>query len=628
MVDDGSPEEGHLDISGRFNATNPKKPPRRLQPWERDPLSLQYKNAASFETPVSTDIGNFFRLLLTLVKGVWNGDMADFELLSSVYFPQPPEEKKERTTAPQQEEPPRRQTGQPETGAPGTGAPKTEAPEIKTPPAGTPGTEPSTPATQPQTTSPETGTSLPSETRREDKPPARTLPQPAPKTLTREAIAAQKQKALMEEYAREMERVAKDPNHPLHKALKNGQLSPEKFVEHFSKGLPRPPGFNEMLKIILPFEDDKVNEHEPNGGISKYGINSKAHPYLGVKNLSKEEIKKLTPAQIEDLTKQKIRNLSEKEAAEIIKAEYENKLKWPGGDKNLMSFAVRTIALDAAVNGGLESGNRMLRQSYEKAHGDVTKMPEIMIHMRREHYARLIKDEPKKYADYKDGWERRVQTLESLTKRHDMMVPTVSLTANLPFDPKAISDTYHMRHNHPTHGGPSLHRGTDYAMKENTLLPATSAGQVVSAREHTGYGQTLIISHGNGIFEMYAHLNHVLVKEGDLVKKGQGIARSGSTGEGTGAHLHHELWLKKGNDYYAIDERDAVNRNLLDPNVREMLIKKAEKVSDIYSIKPTIMGDIPAEFRDNAELTRRIPAEDEPLVASSAGTKPTDLTIR
>ncbi|MGB4106579.1 MAG: peptidoglycan DD-metalloendopeptidase family protein [Alphaproteobacteria bacterium] len=560
-------------------------------------MSEQHNAASLREPTITQDIGNFFRVLFAFIGGLWKQDMTDFELLSSVYFPpQPESEKKEIPPAEQDERSPE------ETGQPGTEESETQAP--------VPGQEP--PAVSPPSET-KTGQEK-TEPQRAPQKPVKPAPRTQEREKTEQPATKPRKKTPQEEAVDLMREIASDPNHPYRK------LSYKDLLEILTKGAKRPENFNDIINTILPFEgNDKVNEHEPNGGISKYGINSKYYP---VKNSDK-----LTPEELKRAQEEAVRGLTKEKAIEFYRTEYWNKMRWPGGDINKMSAAVKLVAFDAAVNSGVEFGNGLLK----KAGSDVAKMPQKMIDMRRAHYADLISREPEKYGQFKDGWENRLKTLESMIKRPDMLTATASMTAFLPVDPRQhrVSDIYHVRHNHPVHGGESLHRGTDYAMSENTLLPATSAGQVVSAREHNGYGQTLIISHGNGIFEMYAHLNHVLVKEGDIVKRGQGIARSGSTGEGTGPHLHHELWLQKGNDFYAIDELKAVNKNLLDPNVREMLIKNAAaKVSDINFIKPTIKGDIPAEFRDEGlKLTERTHT-DEPLVASSAGTKPTDLTIR
>ena len=60
---------------------------------------------------------------------------------------------------------------------------------------------------------------------------------------------------------------------------------------------------------------------------------------------------------------------------------------------------------------------------------------------------------------------------------------------------------------------------------------------------HPEYGKMIDIDHGNGLVTRYAHAAELLVKEGDLVLRGQAIAKVGTTGRSTGPHLHYEVRL-------------------------------------------------------------------------------------
>ncbi|MEV1286603.1 M23 family metallopeptidase [Micromonospora sp. NPDC049679] len=88
----------------------------------------------------------------------------------------------------------------------------------------------------------------------------------------------------------------------------------------------------------------------------------------------------------------------------------------------------------------------------------------------------------------------------------------------------------------------TMHKGIDYAEPENTPVNAASAGKVYGVgRLYSGYGISVVIDHGNGIFTHYAHLNKTTVKHGRSVEAGQLIGREGSTGDSTGPHLHFEV---------------------------------------------------------------------------------------
>ncbi|UPW17935.1 M23 family metallopeptidase [Agarivorans sp. TSD2052] len=89
------------------------------------------------------------------------------------------------------------------------------------------------------------------------------------------------------------------------------------------------------------------------------------------------------------------------------------------------------------------------------------------------------------------------------------------------------------------------HKGVDIAGKEGTKIRSVGAGVVVWAGSRFGYGNLVEIEHGNGMVTRYAHAKDVLVKEGDVINKGDEIALMGSTGRSTGSHVHFEV-LKNG----------------------------------------------------------------------------------
>lgn len=86
-----------------------------------------------------------------------------------------------------------------------------------------------------------------------------------------------------------------------------------------------------------------------------------------------------------------------------------------------------------------------------------------------------------------------------------------------------------------------VHHGVDIAANYGDPVGAALDGVVVEAGYNDIYGNTLILSHGNGIQTVYGHSSKLLVRVGDEVKKGQIIALAGSTGRSTGPHVHFEL---------------------------------------------------------------------------------------
>ena len=94
---------------------------------------------------------------------------------------------------------------------------------------------------------------------------------------------------------------------------------------------------------------------------------------------------------------------------------------------------------------------------------------------------------------------------------------------------------------HPIFGTQRLHTGIDIGADYGDAIRAADGGVVIHSDWMGGYGNAVIIDHGNGISTLYAHNSQLLVSEGQTVAKGQTVARCGSTGYSTGPHLHFEV---------------------------------------------------------------------------------------
>lgn len=103
-----------------------------------------------------------------------------------------------------------------------------------------------------------------------------------------------------------------------------------------------------------------------------------------------------------------------------------------------------------------------------------------------------------------------------------------------------ISSNFGMR-KHPIYGVDSFHHGIDIAAPEGTPIYPFRKGKVVFSGKQTGFGNIVIVDHGNGFVSKYAHNKINLAKKGDFVDRNSVIALVGNTGRTTGPHLHFEV---------------------------------------------------------------------------------------
>ncbi len=97
----------------------------------------------------------------------------------------------------------------------------------------------------------------------------------------------------------------------------------------------------------------------------------------------------------------------------------------------------------------------------------------------------------------------------------------------------------------PKTGKKTFHRGHDFAGKTGSEVIAVAAGLVIRSEYQKGFGNMIEIKHTDGYSTLYAHNQENLVETGDLVRKGQQIAKLGSTGRSTGPHVHFEVHRDK-----------------------------------------------------------------------------------
>jgi len=86
-----------------------------------------------------------------------------------------------------------------------------------------------------------------------------------------------------------------------------------------------------------------------------------------------------------------------------------------------------------------------------------------------------------------------------------------------------------------------MHQGIDIGAPHGTPILASDSGTVITSKYGSGYGNYVVVSHGNGITTLYSHNSSNAVKVGDYVSRGQVVGYVGSTGNATGNHIHFEV---------------------------------------------------------------------------------------
>lgn len=144
-----------------------------------------------------------------------------------------------------------------------------------------------------------------------------------------------------------------------------------------------------------------------------------------------------------------------------------------------------------------------------------------------------------------DQIERREQQLEFMESLlSNRKLRDAGMIAGRPIAKGWLSSPYGYRTD-PFNGRKAWHKGVDFAGKIGSDVITVGAGVVTWADKRSGYGNLVQINHGNGYTTRYGHNSEILVKSGDIVKKGQVVAKMGSSGRSTGAHVHFEV-LKAG----------------------------------------------------------------------------------
>ncbi len=182
----------------------------------------------------------------------------------------------------------------------------------------------------------------------------------------------------------------------------------------------------------------------------------------------------------------------------------------------------------------------------------------------------------------------------------------------------SISSPYGMRW-HPVSGGYKKHNGIDIpggGLNNHHNIIASRSGTVIRAVHDYGggYGNHVIIDHGDNIYTMYAHMaqDSITVAVGDYVVQGQVIGKMGTTGSSTGVHLHFEIRVGGNSSAYTVDPVDPENPYISATNPRpayapnstgisltKTSLSKNEFVKKLEDYSETLSGNTKTNFDNN-----------------------------
>lgn len=145
-----------------------------------------------------------------------------------------------------------------------------------------------------------------------------------------------------------------------------------------------------------------------------------------------------------------------------------------------------------------------------------------------------------------DQLDHQIQSREQQLNTLDALLASRDLTQEISVYGAPVANTWVSSdfgyRTDPFTGKTAFHSGIDFSAREGSKVTTVAAGVINWVGRHPEYGNLVEVNHGAGYVTRYAHNKTNLVKLGDVVKKGQLIALSGSTGRSTAPHVHFEVY--------------------------------------------------------------------------------------
>ena len=139
-----------------------------------------------------------------------------------------------------------------------------------------------------------------------------------------------------------------------------------------------------------------------------------------------------------------------------------------------------------------------------------------------------------------DDRNQQLSVLETMMMNRNLQAEV--MPAGRPITKGWLSSYFGIRTD-PFNGRRVHHSGVDFAGKMGSDVVSVAAGVVTYSGKRSGYGRLVEVNHGNGYSTRYGHGSELLVNVGDTIKKGQTVAKMGTSGRSTGPHVHFEVLL-------------------------------------------------------------------------------------
>jgi murein DD-endopeptidase MepM/ murein hydrolase activator NlpD len=212
------------------------------------------------------------------------------------------------------------------------------------------------------------------------------------------------------------------------------------------------------------------------------------------------------------------------------------------------------LASLARNNDRLQMENEALRTNYERLNGRIAHARDLT-----ESLAREVRHEKVAEVDATVGQggpdapdnisipdlDQRLESLEREIRTvgdafHDEQLRLATVPVGLPVQ-GYLTDSFGGRRSPFGGGGTEDHEGQDIAAPYGAPVQATADGLVVYAAARAGYGNVVVVYHGNGLTTRFGHLSQIGVQAGQRIRRGVELGKVGSTGRSTGPHCHYEV---------------------------------------------------------------------------------------